>query len=75
MSAVIMSDIAFNEFKDFLKEQNVDVDTLRIFFAGMGCSGPAFNIAVDDKKDSDVEVKINDLTFILEQSLKSWFVL
>ena len=36
MSAVKMSELAYNEFVNYLKESNVDTDTLRVFLAGQG---------------------------------------
>ncbi|MGL5634093.1 MAG: HesB-like protein [Sarcina sp.] len=66
---VLMSEEAYNEFKSFLEENGVDEYTIRLDLAGYGCSGPAFNISVDSKLDGDIEEKVNDILFLIEESL------
>lgn len=73
MEKVLMSEEAYKEFKSFLDENGVDDYTIRLDLAGYGCSGPAFNISVDSKLDGDIEEKINDITFIIEEELISDF--
>jgi Fe-S cluster assembly iron-binding protein IscA len=36
MSKVSMSDIAYEDFKQLLAENNIDSDTIRIYVAGIG---------------------------------------
>ena len=36
MTAVHMSDVAYEEFKKLLKENNIDSSVIRIYLAGMG---------------------------------------
>lgn len=36
MSAIKISDKAFKEFREFLKDNGVTADVIRIHFAGMG---------------------------------------
>ncbi len=45
-------------------------EPIRIFFAGFSCSGPAYMMGFDKKKDSDVEVKVDGFTLIYEKALE-----
>ena len=50
MNKFLVSEQAYNEFKTFLDENEVENYSIRINLAGFGCSGPAFNITVDEFK-------------------------
>ncbi|MDU2156762.1 HesB-like protein, partial [Clostridium sp.] len=63
MDKILISEEAYKEFKSFLDENEVDNYSIRINLAGFGCSGPAFNISVDEAKEGDVTQKVNDITF------------
>ena len=69
MEKVIISEEAYAEFKAFLDENEITDYNIRIELAGYGCSGPAFNICVDSALENDITEKINDITFIIEESL------
>lgn len=73
MDKILLSEEAYNEFKSFLDENEVDNYSIRINLAGFGCSGPAFNISVDDVKEGDVTHKVNDITFVVEEKLVDEF--
>ncbi|EOR20836.1 HesB family protein [Clostridium sartagoforme AAU1] len=73
MDKIIISEEAYNEFKSFLDENEVDNYSIRINLAGFGCSGPAFNISVDDVKEGDLTQKVNDITFVVEEKLVDEF--
>lgn len=63
---VLMSEEAYTEFKDFLVQNNIVENTIRIKLAAVVCSGPIFNISEEkgEIKDSDVAVEVGDLMFI-----------
>lgn len=69
MAAVIMSDVAYKEFKSFLEENDVKSNVIRIVLAGMGWSGPSFGIVLDEQTAEDVTEKIQDITFLVEGKL------
>lgn len=69
MLKVTLSQEAYDEFKSFLDENGIDNYSIRINLAGIGCSGPMFNISVDEAKEGDVVEKINDITFVVESQL------
>lgn len=73
MDKVLISNEAYNEFKSFLDENEVENYSIRINLGGFGCSGPAFNISVDDAKEGDVTQKVNDITFVVEEQLINEF--
>ncbi len=69
MNKITLSEEAYNEFKAFLDENKVEAYNIRINLAGFGCSGPVFNITVDEAKETDLVEKINDITFFAEKTL------
>ena len=73
MDKILISEEAYKEFKGFLDENEVDNYSIRINLAGFGCSGPAFNISVDDAKDGDLTQKVNDIVFVVEEKLVDEF--
>ena len=73
MDKILISEEAYKEFKGFLDENEVDNYSIRINLAGFGCSGPAFNISVDDAKEGDVTQKVNDIVFVVEEKLVDEF--
>lgn len=73
MSAVSMSPLAYEEFKKFLKGNNVTTNIIRINLTGMGCGGPAFNLVLDEQRTNDEVTKINDLTFLVDNDLIAQF--
>ena len=73
MDKILISEEAYKEFKSFLDENEVDNYSIRINLAGFGCSGPAFNISVDDARDGDVSQKVNDIVFVVEEKLVDEF--
>lgn len=73
MSIIKMSDTAYTEFKDFLHKNNITKKTIRIFLMGVGCSGPQFNIALDDKNFTDITVQINEITFLVSSDILKQF--
>lgn len=73
MDKILISEQAYNEFKSFLDENEVENYSIRINLAGFGCSGPAFNISVDEAKEGDVTQKVNDITFVVEEKLVDEF--
>lgn len=44
---------------------------IRIYLAGMGCSGPQFGMAFQEKKkDEDLEQKVNGFSFYYDEETK-----
>lgn len=64
---------AYNELKSILDEKNITDTTVRLFVAGMGWSGPQFNLSIDDKNENDIAVDVDDLTFVVEKDLVDQF--
>jgi iron-sulfur cluster insertion protein len=60
---------ATETIKAILTEEKKN-EPIRIFFAGFSCSGPAYMMGFDQKKDSDVEVKVDGFTLIYEKALE-----
>ncbi|HIH01546.1 TPA: iron-sulfur cluster assembly accessory protein [Thermoplasmata archaeon] len=60
---------ACETIKSIIAEEKRD-DPIRIVFAGYSCSGPAFMMAFDKKKDDDLELKEDGITLIYEKGLE-----
>lgn len=69
MKFITISEEAVTEFKSFLAENNIDKFNIRINLAGFGCSGPAFNITVEDPTDEDAVETVSDVNFIAKKEL------
>ena len=69
MKNVNISEEAYNEFKAFLEQNKITDLNIRLNFAGSSCGGPIFNISVSEATDADEVEKINDISFICENSL------
>ena len=73
MKNITISEQAYKEFKEFLDENKVESYNIRINLAGMACSGPVFNITIDESTDDDVVEVVNDVNFIIEKRLIAEF--
>lgn len=60
---------AIEAMKTIVDESKRD-ETIRIFFAGYSCSGPAYMMGFDKKTDKDMEFKADGFTLIYEKSLE-----
>jgi HesB-like selenoprotein len=69
MQKIIISDEAYEEFKAFLDENNIEKYNIRINHAGNGCGGPVFNISVEETADIDAVEKVKDINFIFKPEL------
>lgn len=68
-----MSDVAYVDFKKLLEDNNVENNTVRINLAGMGWSGPVFNLVLDEQKDSDEVETVKDINFLIDKGVVSDF--
>lgn len=55
--------------KELLQNKKIEDKVIRIFMMGFGCSGPQFNIAVDNEKESDISADFDDLKIICDKKL------
>jgi Fe-S cluster assembly iron-binding protein IscA len=60
---------AAETIKSIMKDAKKD-GPIRIFFGGYSCSGPAYMMAFDKKKDEDVELKVDGFNLIYEKDLE-----
>lgn len=73
MNFLSMSNETFSEFKQLLSDNDIESNVIRINLAGMACSGPSFNIVIDEKKEDDLSCTIEDITFIVSQDIHDQF--
>ncbi len=63
---------ATEELTKIVENKNTE-KPLRMFIAGYGWGGPSFGLALDERKEGDVETRVNDFTFVLEEGLEESF--
>ncbi|MDR1773564.1 MAG: Fe-S cluster assembly protein HesB [Clostridioides sp.] len=56
---------AVETLKNIIKTSTDKPDTIRVFYQGTSCSGPAFGLALDKKTDLDEECEFEGLKFIM----------
>ncbi|NLM20548.1 MAG: iron-sulfur cluster assembly accessory protein [Peptococcaceae bacterium] len=63
-----ITELAANKIKEIMVDQNKENSYLRIYVAGVGCSGPNFGMALDDSKtDDDIIIEENGITAVADQ--------
>lgn len=63
---------ASEELKKIMEAKKVN-KPLRIYIAGFGWSGPIFGLALDERKEGDIETKVDDFVFLTEKVLEENF--
>lgn len=66
-----LTELAQEELRKQL--QSKDNRSLRLYVAGMGWGGPTFGIALDEQKDGDEVIKVDDFTFLLDEDMRANF--
>lgn len=61
--------MSVEEVKAIIKDHKEAPDNVRIYLAGMGCSGPSFGLALDDVKEGDMKDDSSGVNFIVEKAL------
>ena len=67
-----ITDLAKQELKKIIEAKKTD-KSLRLYIAGYGWGGPSFGIALDELKDGDEEVKIDDFNFLVGNDLNEGY--
>ncbi|MCL7415937.1 MAG: iron-sulfur cluster assembly accessory protein [ANME-2 cluster archaeon] len=63
---VEVTELAAGELKNLLEQENKQDHALRIFVAGMGCSGLSYGLTLDDtKKEDDLETTSNGVRLLM----------
>ncbi len=62
-----------DEIKKVIDANPEEGNCVRIFLAGMGCSGPAFGLALDQKGDSDLYFESEGQGFLMEPEFYEQF--
>ncbi len=70
---IFINEQAYKEFKALLDDANVESYNIRIGLDRVGCSGPIFNVYVDEATDKDDVEKIHEVSFIVEKSLNEQY--
>jgi iron-sulfur cluster insertion protein len=66
-----VTELAAGELKNLLGQENKQDHALRIFIAGMGCSGLSYGMTLDDtKKDDDLETTSNGVRLFMTSEIQ-----
>ncbi|MCL7475518.1 MAG: iron-sulfur cluster assembly accessory protein [ANME-2 cluster archaeon] len=66
-----VTELAAGELKTLLEQENKQDHALRIFIAGMGCSGLSYGMTLDDtKKDDDLETTSNGVRLLMNSDIQ-----
>ncbi len=55
--------------KGIIEQQADQPDNIRVYIAGMGCSGPSFGLTLDEVGENDLKDDSNDVTFIMTKEI------
>ncbi len=58
-----------DEIRQILVEQSDKPQAVRVFMAGMACSGPNFGLGLDTPNENDYEEEVEGVTFVIEKNL------
>ena len=64
---VTLPQTAIDTLNKIISENNDKPSSIRIYFAGFGCSGPSFGLALDEQNSSDVTFDTDGLHFIIDK--------
>ncbi|NLL51383.1 MAG: iron-sulfur cluster assembly accessory protein [Peptococcaceae bacterium] len=63
-----ITELAANKVKEIMASQNKENSFLRVYVAGVGCSGPNFGMALDESKtDDDDIIEEHGITIVADQ--------
>lgn len=68
---ISLDDTAKNTLRDMLKEKGKDA--VRVVIKGFGWSGPSFGIVLDEQKDDDDFIMVEDIKIIAEKEFSFLF--
>lgn len=55
--------------KLIVNQQEDQADNIRVYIAGMGCSGPSFGLTLDEIADADLVDESHDVKFIMAKEI------
>lgn len=68
-----MSNEAYEEFKAFLDENEVEKYNIRVNLQGFRCTGPVFNMTIEEANENDVVETMNEITLMAKNELIDQF--
>lgn len=61
------------EIKKIIEANDGAGDCVRVYLAGMGCSGPSFGLALDEHKDNDESFVFDGQEFVMQKDFYDEF--
>jgi len=70
---VFTNDITIGELNKVLSQKENRPRNIRIFIAGMMCSGPKFGLVIDPLAEKDLEYKVEGFSFVVAEDVFEQF--
>lgn len=70
---IITTTQTIEEIKSIIAQNPEEGNDVRIYVAGMGCSGPAFGLALDTRNNEDIVYEEGGQIFIMEPNFFEQF--
>ncbi|MDR0879705.1 MAG: Fe-S cluster assembly protein HesB [Clostridioides sp.] len=64
---VTLPETAITTLKNIMADNQDKPSSIRVYFEGSSCCGPAFGLALDTKKDEDLNYEIDGLSFVMSK--------
>ncbi|GAA0237643.1 Fe-S cluster assembly protein HesB [Metaclostridioides mangenotii] len=65
---VTLPETAAETLKNILDDNKDKPNSIRVYFEGVGCSGPSFGLALDEQKKDDFAYETGGLNFIMNMA-------
>lgn len=62
---ILTNDQTVEAIKEVMASQEGQPQNIRLYIAGMGCSGPSFGLTLDEKSDTDLVDDASGVSFIM----------
>jgi Fe-S cluster assembly iron-binding protein IscA len=62
---ITTNDQTVKAIKEVMASQEGQAQNIRLYIAGMGCSGPSFGLTLDEKSDTDLVDEASGISFIM----------
>lgn len=66
---IVTNEITCEKMSEVLKAQSDKPQNIRVFVAGMACSGPSFGLGLDNVTEKDHTEEIHGVNFVIDKDM------